>query len=205
MSTILPFSQACERNKYPILEVLSPYFSTSRQLLEIGTGTAQHAIFFAEHFPQLSWQTSDLPEHHQGIIAQINNVDLSNIEQPIHLDVANKNWNTTNEYDAIYTANTLHIMPMSAVELFFQGLQHVAARNSVLMVYGPFKYNGEFTSESNSVFDQVLRSRNCGSAIRDFEQVDELAMRQGFELILDQAMPANNQCLVWRRSQHQYN
>jgi len=200
VSLIIPFSEACERNKDWIMGVLAPYFSSAQSLLEIGSGTGQHAIYFARHFPKLIWQTSDQLQHHDGLNAQLENAGVANVLPPLVLDVTESNWNNNQtNYDAIYSANTFHIMSWQAVQAFFQGLEKVVGKDALLMVYGPFKYNAEFTSQSNAVFDQSLRSRGCGSAIRDFEKVDDLAAQQGFELLQDHAMPANNQCLIWQR------
>ena len=200
MSLVIPYSAACERNKDVILEVIQPYLNQAKTVLEIGTGTAQHAIYFAQHAPHLRWQTSDQNEYLEGINAQLQNANIGNVQRPYELDVNQTQWlQSQQRFDLIYTANTFHIMRWSDVCAFFDGLNNVVNENSVLIVYGPFKYNDEFTSASNQVFDQTLRSRECGSAIRDFEAVDELAKKQGFELIENHSMPANNQCLIWRR------
>ena len=200
MSLTIPFSAACERNKDPILEVLQPYLEHITDVLEIGSGTAQHALHFATHCPNLRWQTSDQSQYLDGICAQLQNSDATNVLAPICLDVEESDWGTRDHrYQAIYSANTLHIMNPEQVEAFFAGLSRVTKLDGLLMLYGPFKYKGEFTSESNASFDQTLRARGVGSAIRDFEWIDELARVQGFELLADHAMPANNQCLIWQR------
>lgn len=199
MSLTIPFSAACERNKDPILEVLRPHFENIADVLEVGSGTAQHALHFAEHCPNLRWQTSDQSQYLEGICAQLQNSDASNVLAPICLDVEQRDWgNLDKRYEAIYSANTLHIMNQEQVTAFFAGLPNVVQAGSLLMLYGPFKYGGEFTSASNASFDQTLRARGVGSAIRDFEWADQLASAEGFELLADHAMPANNQCLVWR-------
>lgn len=203
----IPFSQACERNKDPILEVIQPYLVTSKSVLEIGTGTAQHALHFAQHLPHLNWQTSDQLQYLDGINAQIDNAkqhnnELDNLLSPFQLDVTQAKWladlDKEQNYDAVYTANTFHIMDWSMVKAFFKGLPQVVKPASYLIVYGPFKYQGKFTSASNQSFDQDLRSRGVGSAIRAFEEVDNLAQAAGFTLVKDVAMPANNQCLIWQ-------
>jgi len=200
MSLVIPFSGACERNKDVILEVILPYLSKAKTVLEIGSGTAQHAIYFAQNMPHLIWQTSDQKEYLEGINAQLQNADIDNVQRPYELDVNQNHWiENQQRFDLIYTANTFHIMRWSDVCVFFNGLNTVVNTNAVLIVYGPFKYNGKYTSASNQAFDHTLRSRECGSAIRDFESVDELAKEQGFELIKDHSMPANNQCLIWQR------
>ena len=202
----IPFSEACERNKAIILETISPILERIDTVLEVGSGTAQHAIYFASCLAQLNWQTSDQQSYLGGINAALDHAFVSkaklqeSIMRPIELNVNQDKWLSDNrKFDAIYTANTFHIMTQADVERFFAGIDQVAHDESYLMVYGPFKYAGEFTSESNGDFDQVLRSRGVGSGIRDFETVDTLAQNQGFKLLKDIAMPANNQCLIWRR------
>ena len=200
MSITLPFSEACQRNQSVILDVLEPYFSQINHVLEIGSGTAQHAIHFAQACPDLQWQTSDQEHYHEGIHAQLNNAGVANTILPLTLNVNQTTWVPNQEvYDGVYTANTFHIMTWDDVQAFFKGLPSVSKSNSYLFVYGPFKYAGQFTSESNAVFDQSLRSRGVGSAIRDFEAVDDLARAAGFTLQKDTPMPANNQCIVWQR------
>ena len=200
MAISIPFSAACERNKDVILETISPYLSNSETVLEIGSGTAQHALHFAKQNPHLKWQTSDQKQYLEGITAQLKNSDVANIHLPFELNVNQMAWQKTPEqYEVIYTANTLHIMSWNDVQAFFAGLHQVTKDNAQLIVYGPFKYKGEFTSPSNQAFDQSLQERGVGSGIRDFEAVNELASNTGFNLIEDYKMPANNQCLVWQK------
>jgi cyclopropane fatty-acyl-phospholipid synthase-like methyltransferase len=193
-----PYAEACERNRGPILAVLREAFARARQVLEIGSGTGQHAVYFAQHLPHLTWQTSDMPEHHAGIGAWIADSGLANVRQPLALDVRQSPWPVAT-VDAVFTANTLHIMDYGCVEAFFQGVARVLAADGVLAVYGPFNYGGQFTSASNAQFDAQLRARGVGSALRDFEAVDALARGAGLTLVRDVAMPANNRTLVWRR------
>ena len=202
----IPFSEACERNKAIILETIRPVLERVDTVLEVGSGTAQHAIHFAGRIPQLCWQTSDQQSYLSGINSALDHAFANSaklqesIVRPIELDVNQGVWfGDARKFDAVYTANTFHIMTRHDVERFFTGLEHVTHGESYLMVYGPFKYAGEFTSESNGDFDQVLRERGVGSGIRDFETIDALAKKQGFKLLKDTAMPANNQCLVWQR------
>jgi hypothetical protein len=205
LSLTLPFSPACERNKGAILDVIAPYLQNATSVLEIGSGTGQHAVYFGSRYTQLKWQTSDQQQYRAGIEAQLSNAkssnpDLDNLLSPITLNVNQPNWlPQLISYDIVYTANTLHIMTWEEVLAFFNGLPKVSRAGSGLIVYGPFKYAGQFTSESNQRFDQSLRAREVGSAIRDFEAVNELAAARGFDLEKDVAMPANNQCLIWRR------
>jgi len=193
-----PFSEACERNRDPILQVLREDFAQARHALEIGSGTGQHAVYLAQHLPHLTWQTSDVAEHHAGIEAWIKESGLPNVRSPFELDVPQATWPVTST-DAIFTANTLHIMDYTCVEAFFRGAGRVLSVGGVLAVYGPFNYGGRFTSPSNAQFDAVLRARDVGSALRDFEAVDKLAYGIGLKRVRDVAMPANNRTLVWRR------
>lgn len=196
----LPFSAACERNKNVILQTISPYLSKVSTILEVGSGTAQHAVYFCRQFPGLIWQTSDQQSYLDGILAQLKHANLENVLKPIELDVNQDVWVVDEQkFDLIYTANTFHIMSQEDVVAFFSKLSTVATATAYLIVYGPFKYKGQFTSQSNHIFDISLRSRNCGSAIRGFEVINHLAEQQGFYLLEDKNMPANNQCLIWQR------
>jgi cyclopropane fatty-acyl-phospholipid synthase-like methyltransferase len=197
MTESKPFAPHCERNKEPILAVLQPYFANCRRVLEIGSGTGQHAVFFAPAFPNTVWQTSDLEENLPGIRLWLQEAALPNLPQPLLLDVAGE-W-PTQRFDAAFTANSLHIMPWSAVEQFFAGVDTVLERDALLAVYGPFNYHGAYTSDSNREFDGWLKQRSALSGIRDFEQVDALASGIGLKLLKDHAMPANNRLIVWRR------
>jgi len=193
-----PFSQACENNKQAILDVLTRVFSHKKQVLELGSGTGQHGVYFAEALPHLVWQCSDLLENHPGIKQWIVEKTLNNIKAPIELNVENLPWQVE-EKEAIFSANTLHIMSWQNVENFFSGVAKVLAVNGVLAVYGPFNYQGEFTSESNRQFNTWLKQRALHQGIRDFEKVNALAESIGLELKEDNEMPANNRLLVWEK------
>ncbi|NJD31148.1 MAG: DUF938 domain-containing protein [Gammaproteobacteria bacterium] len=195
---MLPFSEACERNKGPILDILRSAFADRRRVLEIGAGTGQHAVHFARHLAGLAWQPTDRAEYLPGLAARIAEEGSANLLPPLELDVGQKDWPDVRA-DAIYSANTLHIMAWPEVEEFFDGIGRVLPAGGLLAVYGPFRYGGRFTTESNAAFDLSLRERDPASGIRDFEAVDRLARAQRLELEADHAMPANNQLLVWRR------
>lgn len=190
------FSQACENNKRPILAVLQEAFANVGRVLEIGSGTGQHAVFFAESMPWLVWQPSDRTENLPGIRVWCASTGLHNLAEPLELDVTAAQWPIVS-VDAVFSANTAHIMSWPAVELFVAGVGARLASGGVFCLYGPFNYGGRYTSASNAQFDTWLRSRDPHSAIRDFEAIERLAQAAGFVLGADHAMPANNRTLVW--------
>jgi SAM-dependent methyltransferase len=193
-----PFAESCEQNRAPILAVLREVFAGRCRVLEIGSGTGQHAVYFAPELPHLVWQTADVAQHHAGIRAWLDEAALPNVLPPLALDVNQPDWHS-GRYDAVFSANTLHIMGWPEVEKFFEGVGAVLEPGGLLAVYGPFNYNGAFTSDSNARFDAWLKARDPASGVRDFEAVDALARAQGLILLQDIAMPANNRTLVWRR------
>ena len=193
-----PYSPASERNREPILAVLREHFADRQQVLEIGSGTGQHAVHFAAGLPHLTWQTSDRAENLDGIRAWLDEAGLPNTPAPLQLDVTQERW-PAQRYDAVYSANTLHIMSWAEVERLFARLPEVLAANAKLAIYGPFNYGGRFTSDSNAAFDASLRAQLPHRGIRDFDAVDALARAIGLSLLEDRAMPANNRCLVWAR------
>ncbi len=193
-----PFSQACENNKEPILQVLKNYLDDKTSVLEIGSGTGQHAVHFAKIFPQLIWQSSDRAEYISGIQAWLKSAELNNTPTPIVLDV-NDNW-AIETVPAIFSANTVHIMSWQEVEKLFIHINNILAKNGLLFLYGPFNYDGAYTSESNANFDIWLKHRDPLSGIRDFEAVNDLAIKARLSLLADHKMPANNRLLVWKKS-----
>jgi len=195
----LPFSQACENNKSYILEVLRDAFADRLAVLEIGAGTGQHAPFLAECMPWLTWQPPDVAQNLLILNPRCVEYAGENLLPPLTLDVCEDPWPVAVP-DAVFTANSLHIMPFSAVQKLFAMLGRGAPEGAVLAVYGPFNYNGRYTSDSNAQFDQWLAQQHPESAIRHFESVDELANAAGFTLRADNAMPANNRLLVWQRT-----
>jgi cyclopropane fatty-acyl-phospholipid synthase-like methyltransferase len=176
---------------------LRSHFASRQHVLEIGSGTGQHAVYFADALPHLTWQTSDLPAQLPGMRLWVEEAALPNLPPPLALDV-NGVW-PNGRYDAAFSANTLHIMSSQEVARLFAGLGRVLADDAVLAVYGPFNYGGRFTSDSNAAFDGSLRAQSASMGIRDFEAIDALARSIGLQLIEDHAMPANNRTLVWRR------
>jgi len=192
-----PHAPACERNRDPILAVLHDWFAPCGKVLEIGSGTGQHAVYFAGALPHLTWQASDRADNIPGITAWLAEAKLANTPPALALDV-NGPW-PPGPFDAIFSAHTLHIMAWPDVEANFAALPAVMAPACTLVIYGPFNYGGQYTSESNADFDEWLKARGAHQGIRDFAAVDALARRIGLELQEDRAMPANNRCLVWRR------
>jgi len=192
-----PYAPSCEKNREPILDVLNDHFDDRCEVLEIGSGTGQHAIFFAARLPHLIWQTSDRPENLPGISAWLAEAALPNTPPPLELDVVQA-W-PAQRFDAVFSANTLHIMPWAAVERLFAGLANVLADQAKVTIYGPFNSGARITSESNAAFDLWLKKNAPHQGIRDFEKVNELAEMAGLKLVEDRAMPSNNRCVTWRR------
>ena len=193
-----PFSPSCERNREPILQVLRQYFVGSRHVLEIGSGTGQHAVHFAAAMPHLIWQASDREEYLAGVQSWLDEAGLANTPSPLALDVAQSEWPTI-RVDGVFTANTLHIMSWAEVEQFFARLPAVLDEHAILAVYGPFNVDGQFSSPSNAEFDQWLKQRGAHMGIRDLAEVDALAAAAGLARIANHEMPANNRCVIWQR------
>ena len=191
----LPFAHAADENKQVIFDAVGAWLRG--HVLEIGSGTGQHAVYFAARQPVLTWQTSDLASNLSVIQAWIDDSGLDNLPPPIELDV-NSRWPET-QYDTIYTANSFHIMDAEAVARCMDQCGQCLHAGGHLIVYGPFNYDGEYTSPSNARFDAMLRANDPGSGIRDFEWLDQLASRAAMTLQADIAMPANNRSLIWKK------
>ncbi len=192
----LPFAPACERNKQPILDVLRDALPAHGVVLEIGSATGQHIVYFASHLPQLTWQPSDQQEYLPGLAARIEYEGGENIRPPFELDVT-QTW-PDQVFDAVYSANTAHIMSWDAVCDMFAGIGRCLRQGGVFCLYGPFNENGEFTADSNRAFDQQLRSRDPAMGIRDLRQLEIQAAQQHIHLQQRHHLPANNQLLVFR-------
>jgi len=200
-----PSAPSVERNRDPIAEGLHAWMADRRRVLEIGSGTGQHALYFAARWPHLQWQPSDHPDHLPGIEAWRAGSGQDNLlpalplqaelppQAPLALPPG------TAPFDAVFTANTLHIMSWAHVQALFAGLPVVTVPGALLAVYGPFNYGGAYTSDSNAQFDAWLKARDPRSGIRDSEAVHALAAGAGFSTLEDRALPANNRLLVWRR------
>lgn len=219
MTSTKPYSPACDRNKAPILEVLRSHFADRRAVLEIGSGTGQHAVHFAAAMPWLRWQCSDHRDYLPGIRMWLDEAALPNTPPPFELQAVAEpqphfapfahihayaseraQAGDGSRYDAVFSANTLHIMGWPEVQALFAALPSLLADDAVVAVYGPFNIGGEYTSESNREFDASLKMRDPRSGIRDLEAVQALAEGIGLRAVADLALPANNRMLLWRRT-----
>ena len=195
---MLQSSEACERNKDPLLNVLRSAFARRGRVLEIGSGTGQHAVYFAAQLPHLLWYPTDQLARLPALTARIDAEGGSNLRRPATLDVHQAVW-PVQSVDAVFTANTLHIMGWDGVTALFDGVDRVLAAHGSLAVYGPFRYGNRYTSESNQAFDRMLRSRDPQSGLRHVEQVTTLAAGIGLALMEDHDLPAFNRLLVFER------
>lgn len=195
---IKPYSEACDRNCEPILAVIRPLLRECEAVLEIGSGTGQHAVYFAKQLPHLVWHTSDREEQHEGIRLWLKQADLANTRLPLPLNVMQDVWPAL-AVDAVFSANTTHIMHWPEVEALFQGVGRLLPARGLFLLYGPFNYAGCYTSASNAHFDEWLHARDPHSGIRNFEEIDALARTAGMNLLHDAEMPANNRMLVWEK------
>ena len=194
----LPNAPACERNRQPILDVLRGELDGRSRVLEIGSGTGQHAVFFAAELPQVAWQTSDRPENHENIRAWLEHSGSDNVLPPLSLDVETFEPGGL-RFDAVFSANTAHIMPMAAVRRMFGLAGGMLEAGGVFCLYGPFNFGGRFSSVSNAAFDASLRQRDAGMGIRDIGELDDFAAAAGLVRVRLYAMPANNHLAIWRK------
>jgi SAM-dependent methyltransferase len=192
-----PYAESSEKNKAPILAVLREIFADRKRVLEIASGTGQHAVYFGRELPQLIWQPSELRHNLAGIQSWLDEAQLPNVLAPLAIDVNDECW-PVSTVDAIFNANTVHIISWPEVERMFAHIAHAIEPGGYLCLYGPYNYGGKFTSESNARFDAWLKARNPTSGVRDFEAIDRLASSHGLVLLRDIEMPSNNRILVWR-------
>lgn len=195
---MLPFSEACERNKAPILEVLRECFAGNLQVLEIGSGTGQHAVHFAAHLPHLTWHPTERLNALPDLALRIEHEGRENLRAATVLDVRQDVW-PLKSVDAIFTANTLHIMSWAEVVALYHGVGRVLVPGGTMCVYGPFRYEGRYTSDSNREFDLMLQARDPRSGLRDVRDVRALAAEYGLRLAADHDLPAFNRLLVFAR------
>jgi cyclopropane fatty-acyl-phospholipid synthase-like methyltransferase len=194
-----PYSPACDRNKDPILNVLKDVITDDdRRLLEIGSGTGQHAVHMAPHFPRLEWYPTDLSKNLKGMSLWFDEFKIASIQKPTRMEVG-KDELPKLKFDIIFTANTFHIMHWKEVKSLIKQFGGRLREGARVVIYGPFKYGGEFTSASNEEFDRELKAEDPSSGIRSFEDVNNAMEKNGFELTMDVEMPANNRVLVYTR------
>jgi SAM-dependent methyltransferase len=193
-----PFAESCEENKLPILTVLMPLLASADRVLEIGSGTGQHAAYFAARLPYLTWLPSDLPESLSGIRAWAGDAAVPNLLEPLGLDVTASPW-AVDAVDAVFSANTAHIMNEPAVVAMFSGVGRILCPGGLFILYGPFNYAGRYTSESNRRFDDWLKARDPASGIKDVRWLGGLATAAGMALEADCPMPVHNRTLIWRK------
>ena len=192
-----PYSEACDQNRDPILNIIQPLFANAKDILEIGSGTGQHAVYFAEKMPHLIWHSSDQAQYIDGIKMWISESELSNLASPLTLNVTQTAWQNI-KVDAVFSANTTHIMHWHEVEALFSNISNILNNNGLFILYGPFNYQNQYSSESNARFDMWLKNRDPESGIRNFEDLDQLAQQAGLLLQEDYVMPANNRILCWK-------
>jgi len=193
-----PNSPSCEQNQQVILDVLKAFFIEPGEVLEIGSGTGQHAVFFTQHLPHLNWQPSDLETEHAGMNLWFEEVEHDRITAPLILDVEMSQWMVSKK-DYVFTANTTHIISSEQTEKMLAHVGKCLKAGGLFAQYGPFNYNGKYTSPSNENFDGWLKQRNPLSCIKHFETIEKLAADNGMKLFDDIEMPANNRILVWQK------
>ncbi len=191
---MLPFSEACERNKGPILQVLRTAYADRTQVLEIGSGTGQHAVYFAAHLTHLTWHPTEQLAYLADLASRVKLEGARNLRPPTVLEVRQTVW-PLRSVDAVFSANTLHIMGWEEVESMFRGIDAVLSPHGVVCIYGPFRYSGRYTSDSNRDFDLMLKERDPNSGLRDLTDVSALAGRHALRLRVDHDLPANNRLL----------
>ena len=194
-----PFSQACENNRAPILAAIGPYLRERRAVLEIGSGTGQHAVFFGAALAHLHWHTSDRAQNHAGIRAWLDEAALANVLAPFELDVDRPGQWPRGGFDAVYSANTAHIMGWGSVCNLFAGVGELLPPGGVFLLYGPFSRGGRHVSESNRRFDAMLRVQDAAMGVRDLDDLEIVAATAGLSLETLEALPANNHLSVWLR------
>jgi len=195
-----PYAESCVQNREPILQVICPQLPAPCELLEVGSGTGQHAVYFGSRLPHVRWQPSDRADQLAGIQAWVDDAGLDNVPDPIELDVLLEEQWPRHPVSAVFSANTVHIMGEPEVAALFSGVARVLKSTGVFLLYGPFNYRGRYTSESNRDFDRWLKERDPHSGIKDLDWLCGLAAAGGLELVEDCAMPVNNRTLIWRKT-----
>ena len=194
----LPVAESCLRNQQPILDVLQQELPADAVVLEIGSGTGQHAAFMAEHLPHIRWQPSEVAENIAGINAWRRHSAVENFLPPLVLDITQDLW-PVKQVDAVFSANVVHFVGWHKVRSMMAGIGRVLKNTGLAIFYGPYNYGGQFTSDGNRQLDQWLKSRDPDSGIKDFEQIVLAARKEKLRLLKDIAMPANNRILIMQK------
>ena len=195
-----PHAPSCDRNQEPIFEALNPLLKDRKRLLEIGSGTGQHAIFMAPKLPHLTWTLSDVEDRHRGISLWLREKPVLNIRGPLLYEAGATDFPAQSEvYDVVFTSNTLHIISWELCLKLFDDFEKNLKKGTLLIIYEAFKYEGEFTTESNKEFEGWLKERDPNSGVRDFEKTRDELKTRSFKLLEDIAMPSNNQLLVFEK------
>ncbi len=197
-----PHAPATDRNKQAILSVIRQEFGDCSSILEIGSGTGQHAVHFAAELDHVTWQTSDVQENHAGIRSWLRDAALPNVRAPFVLDVLTAPV-PDERYDGVFSANTAHIMSFEGVEKMFSLVGSVLNDSGVFVLYGPFRQKGEFNAPSNAAFHESLRQQNHEMGVRHLEDLDRLAAKGGMRRARVYAMPANNHIVVWLKQRRE--
>ena len=200
---------AALRNREPILNVLKSTLlpllenNDSYNILEIASGSGDHVEYFAQHFPQITWQPTDIdPSYLTSIKEHIKSAELTNVRQPLSMDISQdfSSWEGhTGSYDAIYCANLIHISPFTCTVGLFSNAGRLLKSGGLLITYGPYAFDGVLTPESNVAFDQSLKSRNKEWGVRDVAELKIIASKNNIKLIKIHDMPANNKTLIWQK------
>ncbi len=194
-----PFSQSCENNKDAILSILKIKLVKTQRLLEIGSGTGQHAVYFSKNLANVIWQTSDRKQNHSAIMAWMEGCQNQNLLMPLTLDVSvDSDW-PKQKFDAVFSANTTHIMGWEVVTKMFHGVANSLSKGGSFLLYGPFNKGGKFSAESNRSFDQWLKQQGAEMGIRDIKDLTVIADKLNLELVDEIKMPANNLILHWQK------
>ncbi len=199
MTQVARTAPAAARNREPILRVLRGCLPHSALVLEIASGTGEHAVWFSQALPALTWQPTDQdPTALESIAAWRDRAGLPNLLPPLPLDASAAIWPVTRA-DSVIAINMVHIAPWAATEGLIAGAARVLGPDGLLFLYGPFARAGVHTAESNAAFDADLRARNPSWGVRDLDEIAALASRHGLKTLEQIAMPANNLSVIFRR------
>ena len=187
------------RNRTPILEILKKEIEGSKKLLEIGSGTGQHAVYFSKKLPQILWQTSDRSMNHESIIYWIKRYNLKNLLPPLDIEIGLNEKNINDIFDCVFSSNTSHIMSLENVKKLFALVGKILNKNGKFFLYGPFKINLEFTTKSNEDFHEKLKAENKLMGLRDIEELDNFATENNMQNHALYEMPANNYLSIWKK------